>query len=244
MPHEPMGGSASVSAASRPLLSIVVPCLNEETSIAATLDALAPLRRCGAEVIVVDGGSSDETAARAASRADHVIASARGRATQMNAGAALARGDVLLFLHADTKLPPGADALLLGGLAKSGCGWGRFDVTISGAHPLFPVIAGAMNLRSRWTGIATGDQGIFVARELFERVRGYPPIALMEDIALSALLRRHGPPYCIRARATTSGRRWEKHGVFRTMLLMWRLRLAYALGADPTKLALRYVSRR
>jgi hypothetical protein len=115
-------------------------------------------------------------------------------------------------------------------------------VTICGEHPLFPVIAAAMNARSRLTRIATGDQGIFVTRALFERVGGYPAISLMEDIALSAVLRREGPPLCISARMTTSGRRWQKHGVFRTVLLMWRLRLAYRLGADPADLALRYVS--
>lgn len=233
-----------MSSVSRPLLSIVMPCLNEEGAIAAALEALAPLRRRGTEVIVVDGGSADATMSRAAGRADHVIASARGRAAQMNAGAALARGDVVLFLHADTTLPTDADALIREGIATSGRAWGRFDVSIRGAHPLFSVVAAAMNVRSRLTGIATGDQGIFVVRELLERVGGYPPIALMEDVALSALLRRHGRALCIRQRASTSGRRWEKHGVLRTVLLMWRLRLAYALGADPEKLAVRYVSHR
>ena len=233
-----------MSSVLRPLLSIVMPCLNEEGAIAAALEALAPLRRRGTEVIVVDGGSADATMSRAAGGADHVIASARGRAAQMNAGAALARGDVVLFLHADTTLPADADALIREGIATSGRAWGRFDVSICGAHPLFSVVAAAMNVRSRLTGIATGDQGIFVVRELLERVGGYPPIALMEDVALSALLRRHGRALCIRQRASTSGRRWEKHGVLRTVLLMWRLRLAYALGADPEKLAVRYVSHR
>jgi len=229
-------------SAARPPLSIVVPCLDEAEGIAAALDALAPLRRRGAEVIVVDGGSSDGTVARAEGRADLVLAGPRGRAAQMNAGAARARGEVLLFLHADTRLPQDADALIREGLAGSALAWGRFDVAISGRHALFPLIAAAMNARSRWTGIATGDQAIFVGRELFERAGGFPPIALMEDVALSASLRRHGPPLCITQRVSTSGRRWEKHGVVRTVLLMWRLRLAYALGADPDKLAVRYVS--
>ena len=223
-------------------LSIIVPCLNEAEGIAAALDALAPLRRRGAEVIVVDGGSTDGTASIAEARADLVLAAPRGRASQMNAGASRARGDVLLFLHADTRLPEDADALVAEGLARSGASWGRFDVTIRGRHPLLRVIAAAMNLRSRWTGIATGDHAIFVRRSTFERVGGYPGIALMEDIALSSKLRPHGAPVRIPQRASTSGRRWEKHGVVRTVVLMWRLRLAYYFGADPDKLAPRYAA--
>jgi rSAM/selenodomain-associated transferase 2 len=231
-----------MSAATRPQLTIVVPCLNEAEGIAETLDALAPLRRRGVEVIVVDGGSSDGTLLRVEGRADLVLNGARGRAAQMNTGAVRARGDILLFLHADTKLPHDADALIRDGLARSALAWGRFDVSIVGRHRLFPLIAAAMNARSRWTGIATGDQAMFVTRSQFERAGGYREIALMEDIALSASLRRHGPPLCIAQRVSTSGRRWEKHGVVRTVMLMWRLRLAYALGADPDKLAARYVS--
>jgi rSAM/selenodomain-associated transferase 2 len=221
-------------------LSVVVPCLNEAEGIAATLDALAPLRARGAEVLVIDGGSSDATAALAETRADAVLRTARGRALQMNAGARLARGDILLFLHADTRLPANADSLVCEGLARSGKSWGRFDIAIRGRHPLLPAIASAMNVRSRLTHVATGDQALFVKRALFEKVGGYPAIALMEDLALSAALKREGAPLCISERASTSGRRWEKHGVLRTILLMWRLRLAYALGADPEELALRY----
>jgi len=223
-------------------LSIVVPCLNEAEGIATALEALAPLRRRGAEVIVVDGGSTDGTAALAADRADFVLASPRGRAVQMNAGAGRARGDVLLFLHADTRLPEGADALIAAALARRGASWGRFDVTIRGRHPFLRVIGAAMNLRSRWTGIATGDQAIFVTRPAFDRAGGYPAIALMEDIALSSKLRAHAAPVCIAQRVSTSGRRWEAHGVVRTVLLMWRLRLAYYFGADPDKLAPRYAA--
>ena len=223
-------------------LSIIVPCLNEAEGIAAALDALSPLRRRGAEVIVVDGGSADGTVPIAEARADLVLAAPRGRASQMNAGARRARGDVLLFLHADTRRPDEADALVAEALARSGASWGRFDVTIRGRHPLLRVIAAAMNLRSRWTGIATGDQAIFVRRSTFERVGGYPEIALMEDIALSSKLRAQSAPVCIASRASTSGRRWEKHGVVRTVLLMWRLRLAYYFGADPDELAPRYAA--
>ena len=233
-----------MSSATRPPLSIVMPCLNEAEGIAAALDALAPLRRRGTEVIVVDGGSSDSTISRAEGRADLVLSAPCGRAAQMNAGASRARGEVLLFLHADTRLPLEADTLVRDGLATSRRAWGRFDVTILGRHALFPFIAAAMNARSRWTGIATGDQAIFVLRELFQRAGGYREIALMEDVALSASLRRHGRPLCLQQQASTSGRRWEKHGVFRTILLMWRLRLAYAFGADPDELAVRYVPHR
>jgi rSAM/selenodomain-associated transferase 2 len=222
------------------MLSIVVPCLNEAHGIAATLVSLAPLRARGAEVIVVDGGSHDHTAERAAPLADAVITAARGRASQMNAGAARARGEILLFLHADTVLPGAADALIVDGLKRLRRGWGRFDVAIAGRHPLLRVVAWLMNLRSRVTGIATGDQAIFATKSLFTAAGGYPEIPLMEDVALSKRLKRYGPPLCIRHRLTTSGRRWEKRGVLRTVFLMWRLRLAYWLGADPRELAVRY----
>jgi len=223
------------------MLSIVVPCLNEADGIADALAALAPLRlRGNAEVIVVDGGSHDGTAAHAAPLADLVMTSPRGRALQMNAGAARARGEILLFLHADTRLPDAADALIVDGLTRSRRGWGRFDVTIAGRHPLLGTVARLMNLRSRLTGIATGDQAIFVTRSLFTAAGGYPEIALMEDVELSRRLKRFGPPLCLKHRLTTSGRRWEKHGVLRTVFLMWQLRLAYWLGADPGKLAVRY----
>ena len=222
------------------MLSIIVPCLNEAEGIAGTLSALAPLRSRGAEVIVVDGGSNDGTVERAAPHADCVISAPRGRASQMNAGAARARGEILLFLHADTQLPESADALIVEGLQRLRRGWGRFDVAISGSHPLLRVVASLMNARSRLTGIASGDQAIFATRSLFTAAGGYPDIALMEDIALCKRLKRFGPPLCLRHRLTASGRRWEKHGVVRTILLMWRLRLAYWLGADPRKLAVRY----
>jgi rSAM/selenodomain-associated transferase 2 len=221
-------------------LSIIVPVLNEEAGIAAALQALVPLRARGAEVIVVDGGSADRTAALAGPLCDRLIVAPRGRAAQMNAGAGAAHGDVLLFLHADTQLPADADRLIVAGLAQAGRGWGRFDVRIAGQHPLLPLIAVLMNLRSRLTGIATGDQAIFVDKAAFAAVGGYPEIALMEDIVLSRRLKRRSRPLCLAARALTSGRRWEKHGVVRTVLTMWRLRLAFFFGAAPEKLAARY----
>jgi rSAM/selenodomain-associated transferase 2 len=220
-------------------LSIVMPVLDEAAEIEAALSALAPYRRRGVEVIVVDGGSNDGTAERARVLADCVIAAARGRSLQMNAGAAAARGDVLLFLHADTQLPENADGLVLDGLARSGRAWGRFDVRIDGGGFL-RVVAIMMNTRSRATGIATGDQALFVTAAAFEAAGGFPPIALMEDVALSTRLKRIGRPCALRARVTTSARRWRRHGTLRTVLLMWRLRLRFFLGADPAKLARAY----
>lgn len=221
-------------------LSIIVPVLDEAALVAERLAALKPLRRRGAEVIVVDGGSLDDTVTAARSHADLVVGAARGRAAQMNAGASVADGEVLLFLHADSRLPPEADRVILDAMTVSGRKWGRFDVAIEGRHPLLPVIAFFMNWRSRLTGICTGDQGIFVRRDVFEACGGFPSISLMEDIALSRLLKRRGRPRCLGRRIVTSGRRWESRGAVRTMLLMWRLRLAYFLGADPRRLAAIY----
>jgi len=220
-------------------LSIVMPVLDEAAGIASALQALAPYRERGVELIVVDGGSTDNTTDLAGPLADRVIAAPRGRGMQMNAGAAAAHGDVLLFLHADTQLPAGADRLLLDGLSRSGRLWGRFDVRIESGG-LLALVAGMMNWRSRITGIATGDQAMFVARAAFENAGGFPAIALMEDVALSARLKRTGKPLALRARVSISARRWQKHGVLRTMLLMWRLRLGFFLGADPAKLARAY----
>ena len=219
-------------------LSIVVPVLNEAAVVGATLQSLAPLRARGHEVIVVDGGSEDATREIAAPLADRVLVAPRGRAAQMNGGARAASGDALVFLHADTRLPARADALI--GEALEGRAWGRFDVSIEGAHPLLRVVACAMNLRSRLTSIATGDQALFVRRASFE---GFPEIPLMEDIAFCKAMKRRGRPACLHARVITSGRRWARHGVLRTVLLMWRLRLAYFLGAEPDALARRYAGK-
>ena len=220
-------------------LAIVVPVLNEAGTLADRLEVLAPLRARGAELLVVDGGSTDLTASIALAHADRVLQAPRGRASQLNTGAAATRADVLLFLHADTQLPTDADHLIWQAL-QSGHQWGRFNVCIEGLHPLLPMVAWFMNLRSRLTGIATGDQAVFVQRRLFEAVGGFTAMPLMEDIDLSQRLKAIEAPACLRERVTTSGRRWDRHGFWRTVLLMWRLRAAHALGTDAQTLALRY----
>jgi rSAM/selenodomain-associated transferase 2 len=222
-----------------PLLSIVVPVLNEAQHIESTLAALAPLRRRAVEVIVVDGGSQDDTVDRALALADAMIDAPRGRARQMNAGAVIARGKILLFLHADTLLPSDADALVQQALANGGL-WGRFDVRILGRHPMLRVVAALMNWRSRLTGIATGDQALFMQREVFERVGGFPDQPLMEDIEISRRLKALASPVCMPQKVYTSGRRWESRGVWRTIALMWCLRWRYWRGESAQRLAQAY----
>ena len=222
-------------------ISIVVPALDEAREIVAALTPLQPLRAAGHEVIVVDGGSADATLALAAPLADRAFVAAKGRAPQMNAGAAAATNDVLLFLHADSRLPAAGVAALLRELPRSGRRWGRFDVAIAGRPAILALVAAMMNARSRLTGIATGDQGLFVERALFAAVGGYPEQPLMEDIELSRRLKQAaGRPLCLRERVVTSGRRWERRGPWRTIVAMWRWRLAYWRGADPGRLASEY----
>ncbi len=220
-------------------MSIIVPVLDEAAGVVAVLDALAPLRAQGHEVIVVDGGSTDGTVALCQPRADRVLDAPRGRARQMNAGAAAANGAVLLFLHADTQLPTGAAGLVHGAISQ-GAVWGRFDVRITGQSAMLPVIAHCMNWRSRLSGIATGDQAIFVRRDVFERVGGFPDQPLMEDIEISRRLRAIASPTCLRDCVQTSGRRWESRGVWRTIVLMWRLRWRYWRGVPADELARAY----
>lgn len=227
-------------------LRIVIPVLNEGVGLVARLLALTPLRQRGATVVVVDGGSTDSTWAIARHGADAVLLAPRGRASQMNAGAAMrdARGapDTLLFLHADTQLPADADVLIAQALA-AGHDWGRFDVRIAGQHRLLPMVAALMNLRSRLTGIATGDQAMFVRRTIFEAIGGFPDQLLMEDVELSARLGRlgeQGRPACLRAKVVTAGRRWDQKGLWHTIVLMWQLRWAYWRGVAATDLATRY----
>jgi rSAM/selenodomain-associated transferase 2 len=220
-------------------LSVIIPVRNEAAIIRDCLEALQPLRRRGHEVILVDGGSTDGTPGHAEGLVDRLLFSERGRARQMNRGAAAAQGDLLLFLHADVRLPMTADAAIAEGI-RAGAEWGRFDVRLTGDGVLFRIIAGFMNRRSRLTGIATGDQCLFVRRVLFEAAGGFSDIELMEDIDLSRRLKSRSEPACLRAKVLVSSRRWEERGVLRTVVGMWLLRLRFALGADPADLARRY----
>ena len=223
-------------------LSIIIPVLNEANVLESNLKKLQWLRQLGHEVIVVDGGSQDHSAILAGPLADQVLSSSSGRALQMNEGAKSAVGDIFLFLHVDTLLPnDGADAVFAS-IAQQGAGWGRFDVRLSGQHILFRIIERMMNWRSRLTGVATGDQAIFVSKDLFEKTGGFPDIPLMEDVELSHRLKKISKPFCLPQKVVTSSRRWEQGGIFKTIRLMWRLRLAYWLGSDPARLARQYRS--
>lgn len=220
-------------------VSIIIPALNEAGLIEESLLCLQPYRQQGHEVIVVDGGSRDNTVDLARPLCDHVMSSPPGRARQMNAGASRASGDIYLFLHADTRLP-GESCNRICQAIQNNHHWGRFDVTFSGRRPLLRLIAWSMNWRSRLTGIATGDQGIFVRSDVFNRCDGFADIPLMEDIRLSMTLKSVARPACLACPVTTSSRRWEKHGILRTVMLMWRLRLAFFLGANTSQLARLY----
>ena len=220
-------------------ISIIIPALNEAAAIETTLTPLQFWRQSGHELILVDGGSCDDTASVARPLVDKVLNSAPGRALQMNLGASSASGDVLVFLHADTSLPPNADELIARALSRRQ--WGRFDVRLSGSHWLLRVVERMMNWRSCFSGIATGDQAIFLEHALFERLGGFPDMPLMEDIVLSKCLKREaGRPACIHTPLITSSRRWEQNGIVRTILLMWRLRLAWFLGVPVHRLARLY----
>lgn len=223
----------------KPSLCIIVPVLNEADELPARLRALQALRSRGTHVVVVDGGSTDASLAIAREYADLALLAPRGRAAQMNAGAAACPAPVLLFLHADTVLPEYADRLVLQACAREHT-WGRFDVSIPSDRPLLRWVARLMNMRSRLTGIATGDQAIFMRQELFRRVGGFPELPLMEDIAMCQQLKKVRAPVCLQSKVQTSARRWEKHGVLRTIFLMWRLRAAFFFGADPAQLAIQY----
>lgn len=222
------------------LCTIVIPVLNEQGTLSKQLASLQPLRDRGHEVIVVDGGSDDASAAIAIPYADKVLHSSKGRAKQMNLGAANAKHNWLLFLHVDTRLPASAMNSLQTVFASSSSTWGRFDVCLSGQHVLYRVIAWFMNKRSRLTGIATGDQSMFVFKPSFVDVGGFPDIALMEDIALSTRLRKISTPVCLTDVVITSNRRWREKGIVRTILFMWSLRLRYFFGENPCALAERY----
>jgi rSAM/selenodomain-associated transferase 2 len=219
-------------------VSVIVPALDEEHALEATV---AAARQPGLlEIIVVDGGSRDRTVEVARTCADRVLRGERGRASQMNTGAAAARGDVLLFLHADTRLPPGCHQAITHALMDEGVVGGRFDLRLDASGLPYRIIERMVSVRSRLTHVATGDQAIFARRSVFERLGGYPPLPLMEDIAFSRALKRAGRIACLRAPVVTSARRWQRHGVARTVLLMWLLRLAYYAGVSPARLARAY----
>jgi rSAM/selenodomain-associated transferase 2 len=217
------------------VVSVVVPTLDEAPSLAETLTVAR--RHGAADIVVVDGGSRDATRDVAAPLADAVVVAARGRAAQMNAGAAAARGDVLLFLHADTRLPGGFADAVAQALAAPDAVAGFFAVVLDAAGWRYRTIGRLISVRSRMTRVATGDQAIFVRRDVFEALGGFASLPLMEDIELMRRLKRRGRVVALRETVTTSARRWERHGVWRTVLLMWALRLAYYAGVSPDVLA-------
>jgi rSAM/selenodomain-associated transferase 2 len=224
-------------------ISIIIPVLDEAPVLEQTLQALQVLRTRGHEVIVVDGGSRDTTLSVARNGADRVLMSGAGRALQMNAGADVARHELLLFLHADTQLPQDADELIAQALLPRATRWGRFDIRLNAKRPVFRLIEQCINWRSALSGIATGDQAIFVERIYFERVGFYDRIPLMEDVSLSKKLLHFSRPARITTPVVTSARRWEREGVLRSIVLMWRLRTAFFFGADPERLVLHYYPR-
>ncbi len=224
------------------MISIIVPVLNEALRLQAFIADLQ-LRAPHCEIIVVDGGSGDLTLSVAQASGVRTVASSRGRAAQMNAGAGMAQGDHLLFLHADTQLPTDFANAIEAACGANVAAWGRFDVRIEGDSTMLPVVAAMMCWRSRLTGIATGDQALFMHRNLFAKAGGFPAIALMEDIAFCKLAKKVSAPICLRQRVVTSGRRWQQHGVWRTIAQMWWLRLAYFFGAAPEKLHQKYYGR-
>jgi len=221
-------------------ISIIVPIFNEAAQLPALIDHLRGWHARGCEVILVNGGSTDGSADLAGSVPFKLLQARTGRALQMNVGAEAASGDVLVFLHADTRLPADADTLIIDALASGLHTWGRFDVRISGRSGALALVASMMNLRSWLTGIATGDQAMFMSKQVFFELDGFPDQPLMEDVELSKRLRRISRPACIRSRAVTSGRRWETRGILRTIALMWQLRWSYWRGVDATCLAERY----
>ena len=215
-------------------LSIIIPVLNEERTIAGTIAHLGPVEPY--EIIAVDGGSTDRTAEIVRDGPARLVAAARGRAAQMNQGARHAGGDVLLFLHADTRLPATAGPDVERSMADPCCVGGRFDIRLDSARPLLRVVGRMISLRSRLTRVATGDQAIFARRTVFERLDGFPEIPIMEDVAFCRALKKEGRIACLRSRVVSSARRWEQNGPVRTILLMWALKLLYLAGVTPARL--------
>lgn len=227
-------------AARVPTLSIIIPAFDEAAALPRLLAQLEPARARGAEIIVVDGGSADDTVALAETAGVRVIRAERGRARQLQAGIDATAGEALWLLHADSEIDPLSDQHIVWNLAEYGRLWGWFSLRLDSRQWLLRVVARAINIRSRLSGIATGDQGIFVLRSALERIGGVPMQPLMEDVELCVRLNELGPPQVLPKRITSSARHWQRRGVLRTILLMWRLRLAYAMGADPADLARRY----
>jgi len=219
----------------RPTISIIIPILNEGAILLSTLHSFQWMREQGAELILVDGGSNYLPEAQLAPLCDRLLVTRAGRAQQMNHGARAAKSDRLWFLHLDSRLPKNAVALVHVHAAEGG--WGRFDIKLSGSQRMLRVVEMMINLRSRATAIATGDQGIFISQTLYERVGGFPNIALMEDVAICSRLKRIARPANLTERLETSSRRWERNGIVKTILLMWWLRLLFSLGVDPARLA-------
>ena len=223
-------------------LSIILPVLNEAALIGTALTALQHVRLRGAELLVVDGGSSDDTVQLAAALADRVVVARSGRAQQMNRGAEMASGDILLFLHLDSELPEGAMDFIEQHCGSSANHWGWFDVRLSHPGYAYRVIAKFMNFRARLSRVCTGDQALFLSRPLFEQVGGFPELPLMEDVAMSKRLRQLSPPTVCKQPVIASSRRWEEKGLLNTVLLMWKLRLLYFFGVSPDRLATLYYS--
>ncbi len=240
VPPVPAPAAVVPSAEASVKLSVIIPMLNEAAGLARQRDEWQKLQQAGAQVLLVDGGSEDGSAERAQAAGFEVMLADRGRARQMNAGARAASAEVLLFLHADTVLPAQALSLIGAAMQDPAVHWGRFDVDIEGRSRGLAMVAFMMNLRSRLSGIATGDQAIFMRASAFRAIGGFPDQPLMEDIEASRRLKRLSAPSCLRARVRTSGRRWDHRGLWRTILLMWRLRLAYWLGVSPERLARAY----
>ena len=237
-PNARAGGVRSQKPA--PIISIVLPVLNEARTIAHTLFALKPLRLRGVEIVVVDGGSRDETALLARPLADQVIRAPGSRAHRMNEGAKVANGFIFLFLRTDTKLPDDADTQVMYGRARDTSVWGRFDLRYAGRHMLLPLLARIVNWRSAMSGIATGDQAIFVQREAFFRIDGFADIPFMEDVEISRRLLDISPPIRVTSRVTVPGRDFDQDGFWKTLRNMTMLRLRYRFGADPAELMQRY----
>ena len=221
---------------------MIIPALDEEASIARVIRSCREAGPC--EVVVVDGGSRDRTVEIARGEADAVIAAPRGRAAQMNAGAAVARGEVLLFLHADTLLPGRSVPAVLDALQDPEVIGGAFRVRLAASPGAGRYVRATLGVTGRMIGARaavsrsySGDQAIFARAEAFRAVGGFPEIPLMEDVELSRRMRRAGKTVLLPLRVETSGRRWEAWGPLRTVLFMWRLRIGHLLGRTPSRCA-------